>query len=154
MLADDHRPFLARLDVLGHQQDSPGDHVGIDIDGGFPAAVGRSVEDLPGADIEGNRRFRQSSDQLVVDHVAVRLDAVGPGLEVRAVGPSPELVPQLGTASEQSLCEGDQFADLLSLPTSGIGQRAVGGWLRAQGDQLAGPSEPLEEGGERPGRAG
>ena len=115
MLADDHRPFLAGLDVLGHQQDARGDHVGIDVDHGFIGTVGVGIEHLSCADVGRDARLLQPPDHLVVDQVAVGLDRVGPGLEIRAVGAFPERVADLGTASQQCLGEGDQLADLLPL---------------------------------------
>ena len=47
MLADDDRPPLARLDVLGHQQNAVGEHVGKHVEHDFVAGVQRLVVNLP-----------------------------------------------------------------------------------------------------------
>ena len=144
-MADDHRPFFTRLDVLGHQQDASGDHVGVDVDHGFPATVCGGVQDLAGADIGGHVGPGQATDQFVVDHVTVRFDRAGPGLEIRAIDLVPDLVADLGAASQQCLREGDKFSDLLTLASIRVGQRAVHGGLGAVGHQLAGRSQPAQE---------
>ena len=93
VLADDHRPPLARLDVLGHEQNAVGEHVGKDVEHHFVAGVQRLVVDLPRARIGRQRRLVEAADHFVVEVLAILLGRGLPFFEIarRAIGLRPEL---------------------------------------------------------------
>ena len=75
VLADDHGPPLARLEILGHQQNAPGKHVLPDVEHHFVADPLFRVVDLARAGIEGRQGLVEPAQDLFRKVLAIPLRA-------------------------------------------------------------------------------
>ena len=103
VLADDHRPPLAGLDVLGQQQDAVGEHVRIDVENHLVARPLVVVHDPARARVEVVAGRRATADDLVPQVVAVVLAGFLPLLERGRVGLRPELAAALARFADELL---------------------------------------------------
>ena len=53
VLADDHRPPFARLEILGQEQHAVGEHVGVDVEHDLVAGPLRLVDEFAGRGLAG-----------------------------------------------------------------------------------------------------
>ena len=120
VLTDHHRPLLARPHVLGEQQDSARNHVGIDVEDDLVGGVPRFVEYLAGPRVQRHRGRRQPADQLVVDHLPVWLDRFLPVVQGCAARLAPQFVPHTGASTQESLGKVHQFPHLPLEPDVGV----------------------------------
>ena len=72
VLADDDRAPLARLQILGHQQDAPGKHIGPHVERHFIAIPLLCVVDLARSRIERQERLLKPSQDLFRQVLAIR----------------------------------------------------------------------------------
>ena len=124
MLADDHRPPLARLEVLGHQQHAVGEHVGKHVQHHLVAGPVFAFVALPRPRVGRQRPVVEPADHLVVEVLAVGLDGL---LECRrraGVELCEELLPHVRAFREQPLVVAVDLVHLPGVPGGGVGQSA------------------------------
>ena len=106
VLADHHRPPLARLDVLGHQQDAPGEHVRPDVQHHVVAGPLRRLEDLARAGVGAAAGARRSGPCTSLRKYS--RNALGSSMNWSGgsrIVPAPSVV-QLSSANSGSPCGG------------------------------------------------
>ena len=121
MLADDHRPVLAGLQVFRHKQDAVGEDVRIEIERDFVAFPFRLVVDQARARVHRHGRRGQLADDLFPELLAEvfgRFLVLG---QRRQIEPGPEaILTVLFGVPHELLREGDKLVELAFL--------AVGDW--------------------------
>lgn len=120
VLTDDDRTPFAWRQIFGKQQDSARNNVGVNIQDDLVCPVAGFVQQQPGPRIERHRRWRQTADQFVIDHLPVWFGGSLPLLHSFATRLAPERVTDAGTSTQEFLCEVDQFLQLPLKPQVGI----------------------------------
>ena len=136
VLAHDHRPLLAGLQVLRQQQDAVGEHVRVHVEHHLVAGPGLLVVHLPRARVERHRRLGQLADHLGVEVVAVPLARLLPRLERLGVGLLPELLAGRVRVAPELLRVRDE---LVELPLVAV-RRSPRSWERPSGDLERAPA--------------
>ena len=114
MLADDHGPFFARLDVLGQAHDAPGVQPGPDVEHHLVADPLRFIVDLARARGRRQERVVEPADRLVAEDLPVLLCIRGKSLRGAAVRLVQE--PIVANRIRASLQKLDVRHQLLHLP--------------------------------------
>ena len=138
VLTDDDRSPFAWCQIFGKQQDSTGNDVGVNIQDDLVSPVAGFIQQQPGPRIERHRRWRQATDQFVIDHLTIRFGGRLPLLHSLATRLTPQGVTDSSTSSKEFLSEVDQF---LQLPLkSQVGIEPIEKGLRGLRSQFPGVS--------------